>query len=65
MCGILGQIAFTDSPSAAEGTALLAPLALQAQTAATPAEASRHFERGYLLAQQGSLEEAFLTLMEE
>lgn len=30
----------------------------QAQTAVAPAEASRHFDRGYLLAQQGSLEDA-------
>lgn len=37
---------------------LSVPRALEAQTALTPAEASRHFERGYLLAQQGSLEEA-------
>jgi PEGA domain/TPR repeat len=38
--------------------ALLAPSAPQAQPVVAPAEASRHFERGYLLAQQGSLEEA-------
>jgi tetratricopeptide repeat protein/PEGA domain-containing protein len=38
--------------------ALLAPSTSQAQAAVAPAEASRHFERGYLLAQQGSLEEA-------
>jgi len=38
--------------------ALFAPSVSHAQSAAAPAEASRHFERGYLLAQQGSLEEA-------
>lgn len=37
---------------------LLLATAAQAQSTRAPAEASRHFERGYLLAQQGSLEEA-------
>lgn len=38
--------------------ALFAPFAVRAQTTIAPAEASRHFDRGYLLAQQGSLEDA-------
>jgi hypothetical protein len=38
--------------------ALLAPVGVRAQTTLAPAEASRHFDRGYLLAQQGSLEDA-------
>lgn len=42
----------------AAALALLLPSAPRAQTAVAPAEASRHFERGYLLAQQGSLEAA-------
>ncbi|HEX2873657.1 MAG TPA: PEGA domain-containing protein [Polyangiaceae bacterium] len=38
--------------------ALFTPVPVRAQTTVAPAEASRHFDRGYLLAQQGSLEGA-------